>query len=87
MSADWYLAARERCHTLAVDMVRLDRLAADFEAERSPAGDIKADRVRWDRDLVRHERSLLLRELWWARRSLRRLVGARVTDTRASGTP
>jgi len=65
LSADWYLAARERCHALAVEIVRLDRLADSFEA----AGQYtRADQVRFDRDLVREDRSRLMREVWRHRR-------------------
>jgi len=65
ISADWYLAARERCHALAVEMVRLDHLAAVFESEGQY---VRADRVRFDRESVREDRSKLLREVWRKRR-------------------
>jgi len=65
LSADWYLAARERCHALAVEIVRLDHLADAFES----AGQYtRADQVRFDRESVREDRSKLLREVWRKRR-------------------
>lgn len=67
LSADWYLAARERCHALAVELVRLDHLAAMFESEGQY---VRADRVRFDRENVREDRSKLLREVWRRRRVL-----------------
>jgi len=67
LSADWYLAARERCHALAVELVRLDRLAAMFESEGQY---VRADRVRFDRESVREDRSKLMREVWRRRRVL-----------------
>jgi hypothetical protein len=67
LSADWYLAARERCHALAVEMVRLDHLADAFEA----AGQYtRSDQVRFDRESVREDRSKLMREIWRHRRVL-----------------
>ncbi len=67
LSADWYLAARERCHALGVELVRLDRLASIFESEGQY---VRADRVRFDRELVREDRSRLMREIWRHRRVL-----------------
>lgn len=76
-STDWYLAAVERCTDLAWQMVRLDQLAADYEAEEKYT---RADSTRWEREAVAHERSQLLRELWQHRRvvvsSPRVLAGA-----------
>ena len=63
--ADWYLAARERCDDLAREMVRLDRVAADFDANGEYT---RAQRVSWVRQEVQDERSELLRELWQSRR-------------------
>jgi len=65
LSADWYLSARERCHALALELVRMDRLAESFELAGAYP---KADQVRFDRDELRHERSRLLREIWRRRR-------------------
>lgn len=70
--ADWYLAARERCHALAVELVRLEQLATAFES----AGQYtRADQVRFDRDSVREDRSLLMRELWRRRRTVAPVAG------------
>jgi hypothetical protein len=67
LTTDWYLAARERCHALAVELVRLDHLAAMFESEGQY---LRADRVRFDRESVREDRSKLMREVWRKRRVL-----------------
>lgn len=60
----WYWLARDRCRSLAVQLVRMDALAEAFEAQ---ADFLKADTVRFEREVVRHERSLLLREMWAVR--------------------
>ena len=57
----WYFAVLEQCHTLAVEMVRMDALADDYEARGQQ---LEADRVRWERLAVVIERSNLLRHLW-----------------------
>ena len=61
LSGAWYFAVLEQCHTLAVEMVRMDALADDYEARGQQ---LEADRVRWERLGIVVERSNLLRHLW-----------------------
>lgn len=61
VDADWLFDARQQCRDLARQMVRLDALAARFEAQERHD---RADEVRWDRDEVLGERSRLMREIW-----------------------
>lgn len=63
--SDWYYLARERCRALAVEMVRMDAVADRFEYAGQQD---RAGAVRWDRNLLREERSKLMREVWARRR-------------------